>query len=384
MHPHRLPLLALAACALACEAAGPLPASDAGRTPDVTVDRALPAPDLAPACPDADEDGVRRADCVEPGRLADCDDGDPLIRPGASDPCGDGVDQDCDGADTMCPVGCTPNADLAPCDEVDDDCDGSIDECAPGQRCQDAVCVAAPGEVCSDAVACARGSDCIDGACVPIEPGGLCAADRDCPVHAFCGLNALCDEFDPRCYGLQGSRCVEPCDCGGMWVCGADIGHCARCLFDGQCDGASACTPGGLCAVPTALGGEGEALDRLLAVLLDCRATHGAAANAEGCAILDTGRLFTDGAEIGALERPIVGDARVCDAVALAGRGYDGDSIEAIRAMFGCEGPPQITWEAPIAAEREAAACVSHLPQWSPTPGVIIAPCAAVVYARGP
>lgn len=45
--------------------------------------------------PDADGDGSR-AD-------VDCDDGNAAIHPGAADPCGDGVDQDCTGGDALCP-----------------------------------------------------------------------------------------------------------------------------------------------------------------------------------------------------------------------------------------------------------------------------------------
>ncbi|MFT4628112.1 MAG: hypothetical protein ACI8PZ_006807 [Myxococcota bacterium] len=47
-----------------------------------------------PDC-DADGDGVPPLD---KGGL-DCDDGDPTVYPGADDPCGDGIDQDCDGRD---------------------------------------------------------------------------------------------------------------------------------------------------------------------------------------------------------------------------------------------------------------------------------------------
>lgn len=41
----------------------------------------------------------------------DCDDYDPHVHPGATDFCGDGIDQDCDGADTKCilPPSCIPN-----------------------------------------------------------------------------------------------------------------------------------------------------------------------------------------------------------------------------------------------------------------------------------
>ena len=52
-----------------------------------------------PDCLDADGDGYGDGpDCLGP----DCDDADPARHPGARDPCGDGIDQDCDGADSVC------------------------------------------------------------------------------------------------------------------------------------------------------------------------------------------------------------------------------------------------------------------------------------------
>ncbi len=68
--------------------------------------------DHDPSCGevDNDEDGYLEGD--------DCDDDDPDVYPGATEICGDGVDQDCSGADL-------------PCDDVDNDGDGSneSDDC---------------------------------------------------------------------------------------------------------------------------------------------------------------------------------------------------------------------------------------------------------------
>ncbi len=51
-----------------------------------------------PPCPDHDGDGYVAKSCPtkEP---VDCDDSDPAVHPGAEDPDGDGIDQNCDGAD---------------------------------------------------------------------------------------------------------------------------------------------------------------------------------------------------------------------------------------------------------------------------------------------
>lgn len=68
------------------------------------------APDFEPSCAggstDADSDGYSFP--------ADCDDTDPAIHPGATDVCGNGVDEDCSGADTACPPTATARISFDP------------------------------------------------------------------------------------------------------------------------------------------------------------------------------------------------------------------------------------------------------------------------------
>lgn len=61
-----------------------------------------------PVCQDADGDGFTDSACGG----QDCNDADPSIFPGAPEVCGDGIDQDCSGADLACETGGSPHANL--------------------------------------------------------------------------------------------------------------------------------------------------------------------------------------------------------------------------------------------------------------------------------
>lgn len=112
----------------------------------------------------------------------DCDDGDPDINPGASELCGDGVDNNCDSqVDEGC--GCSIPAD---CDDANPCTD---DDCVSGS-CVNANNTAA----CDDGNACTVGDQCSGGACAS---GPLRDGDTDGYVDAACGGND-CNDSDPN------------------------------------------------------------------------------------------------------------------------------------------------------------------------------------------
>lgn len=172
-------------------------------------------------CVDEDGDGYGDgSDCEGP----DCDDTDADINPGARDDCGDGVDQDCDGADAECP-----------CD--DDDGDGFSAEDCGGDDCNDGDETIYPGadEVCGDGI----DQDCngADEECECPDADGDGFTDRACggedcddsnPDFNPDAEDPCGDGIDQNCDGADDCECVD--EDGDGW------GTSERCAQSGDCD----------------------------------------------------------------------------------------------------------------------------------------------------
>jgi hypothetical protein len=130
-------------------------------------------------CLDEDGDGYGEGEaCLG----LDCNDQDPNIHPDVvEDPCGDGIDQNCDEIDPECPPTC-----------VDADNDGHYaiaEDCPEGDDCSDMDGTIFPGaeEVCGDGI----DNDCSEGdeECTT----GVCTTDSDCASGMWCDtLNSGC------------------------------------------------------------------------------------------------------------------------------------------------------------------------------------------------
>jgi hypothetical protein len=182
------------------------------------------------AATDVDEDGYSPPE--------DCDDGDSAVYPGAPEPCGDGVDQDCDGADLSCgglvdadedgfgaDVDCDDGDSArypgAPelCDGVDQDCDGQTDEGNPGTN---------GGEACGESAgACVPGKRvCVNGPTDGLSPGMIACLGGTGPVDETCdGVDEDCDGATDEAFSVGGQVVGGVCDGGG--ACGQGIVECA-------------------------------------------------------------------------------------------------------------------------------------------------------------
>ena len=210
---------------------------------------------LLVACPG--DDGLFDFDGDGYIDIEDCDPEDASIHPGAPDPYGDGIDQDCD----LCPEGAG--------DGVDTDCDGfpaNIPTYDEDYDCDDANPNAYPGaeEIQGDGV----DQDCDGEDCIDADLDGHCegpadcddddptsylgaeevpdGADNDCDGNVDEGTTAYDDDNDGSCEGadLDGDGGEDDCSDG------SDPGDCddsdaALNLVDQDSDGYDTC--GGDC-----------------------------------------------------------------------------------------------------------------------------------------
>jgi len=167
---------------------------------------------------DGDADGVNY--CL------DCDDADPLNFPGNAEVCGDGLDQDCDGADAA----------------GDGDGDGVPSPGCGGGDCDDSSAAVFPGnpELCDG-----LDNDCDPGTAAGGDEGDAdgdgflaCGDCQDLDAGVFPGATEICDAVDQNCDTLVDEG--FDLDADGVTTCAGDCDDGNVGLFPGNpelCDG---------------------------------------------------------------------------------------------------------------------------------------------------
>lgn len=215
-------ILALGLWAVGCDSAGTNTSETDTNEPTIdliTQDEA--GEDTAQGtCVDEDDDGYFKGEGCQQGLVQDCADDNAKVNPSEAEICGDGVDQDCDGSDKVCP---------GPCEDVDKDGYFAGEGCRDGliQDCNDGNTQLHPGatETCGDGIdQDCNGKDlecpspCVDNdGDSHFGKTGTCASGDDCDDanrYAYPGANEVCeDNVDQDCDGKD-RECAEQCSDG--------------------------------------------------------------------------------------------------------------------------------------------------------------------------
>jgi len=138
----------------------------------------------------------------------DCNDNNAGIRPGAVEICGNGIDEDCNGADLACPV--SPEI----CDNIDNDADGLIDEGCDDDN--DNYCDAAIRVIGYPTTCTSGGEDCNDNNAA-INRGASddsCdGVDQNCDGSDGRANQDRCDGLDDNCDGVVDGTASTPNTC---------------------------------------------------------------------------------------------------------------------------------------------------------------------------
>ncbi|BCR06898.1 hypothetical protein DESUT3_39670 [Desulfuromonas versatilis] len=160
------------------------------------VDQDCNGSDLAcppPACTDADQDGF----AAEGGNCGpmDCNDNDPAVNPGAAERCTDGVDNNCDGKiDGQDAQACAPQP---TCTDGDNDGFFAQAGCNTAQDCADSNALIFPGatEVCGDGLDNDCDGKIDEGCASGTNPDGATLyQDRCAACHGSLPLSNVCGE----------------------------------------------------------------------------------------------------------------------------------------------------------------------------------------------